>query len=152
MLSVVGKLYAGILEDRVCRVTMVLIDDEQGALEKGIKSMYVESSVTVMKEVKMKLVRRGVSFMEDGREWRLPGLLYADDLALCGKSEGDLRVMEGWFAEVCRRRRLKVNASKSKVMVLNGEEGLVCEVHVDRIRLEHVSVFKYLGWFGRIRE
>ena len=30
-------------------------------------------------------------------------------------------------------------------MVLNGEEGLECEVHIDRIRLEHVSEFKYLG-------
>ena len=34
---------------------------------------------------------------------------------------------------------------KGKVMVLNGEEGLECEVHVDGIRLEHVSEFKYLG-------
>ena len=30
----------------------------------------------------------------------------------------------------------KFNAGKSKVMVLNGEEGLECEVHVDKIRLE----------------
>ena len=30
-------------------------------------------------------------------------------------------------------------------MVLNGEEGLECEVHLDGIRLEHVSKFKYLG-------
>ena len=30
-------------------------------------------------------------------------------------------------------------------MVLNGEEGLECEVHVNGIRLEHVSEFKYLG-------
>ena len=30
-------------------------------------------------------------------------------------------------------------------MVMNGEEGLECEVHVDRVRLEHVSEFKYLG-------
>ena len=29
--------------------------------------------------------RRGVSFMEDGREWRLPVLLYADDLVVCGE-------------------------------------------------------------------
>ena len=28
-------------------------------------------------------------------------------------------------------------------MVLNGEEGLVFEVHVDRTRSEHVSEFKY---------
>ena len=51
----------------------------------------------------------------------------------------------GRFAEVCRRRRLKFNAGKSKVMVLNGEEILECKVHVNGIRLEHVSKFKYLN-------
>ena len=50
----------------------------------------------------------------------------------------------GRFADVCRRG-LKVNAGKSKVMVLSGEEGLECEVHVDGIRLDHVSEFKFLG-------
>ena len=30
-------------------------------------------------------------------------------------------------------------------MVLNGEDGLECKVHVDGIHLEHVSEFKYLG-------
>ena len=94
-------------------------------------------------EVKMGMGRRGVSFMEDGREWRLPDLLYADDLVLCGELEEDLRVV-GRFAEECKRRRLEVNAGKIKVMVLNGGEGLECKVHVDRIRLEHVSEFKYL--------
>ena len=49
------------------------------------------------------------------------------------------------FVEVYRRRGLEVNAGKSKVMVLNGEEGIDCEVHVDGIHLEHVSEFKYLG-------
>ena len=29
-------------------------------------------------------------------------------------------------------------------MVLNGEDGLECEVHVDGICLEHISAFKYL--------
>ena len=38
------------------------------------------------------------------------------------------------FAQVCRRRGLKFNAAKSKVMVLNEGEGLECEVHVDGIR------------------
>ena len=47
--------------------------------------------------------------------------------------------------EVCRRRGLKVKAVKSKVMVLNGEEGLECEVHINEVRLGHVSEFKYLG-------
>ena len=62
-------------------------------------------------------------FQEEGRESRLPGLMYADNLVLCGESEEDLRAIVGCFVEVCRRRGLKVNAGKSKVMVLGGEEG-----------------------------
>ena len=46
-------------------------------------------------EVKMGMGKRGVRFLEDGREWKLPGLLYADDLVLCGESEEDLRAMVG---------------------------------------------------------
>ena len=95
----------------------------------------------VMKEVKIRLERRGVSFLEDGRDWRMPGLLYVEDLVQCGESW----VMVGRLAEVCRRRELKVNAGKTKMMVLNGEEGLECEAHVDGIRLEHVWEFEYFG-------
>ena len=51
----------------------------------------------------------------------------------------------GRFVEVCRKRGLKVNAGKSKGIMLGGEEGLDCEVCVDGIRLDHVSEFKYLG-------
>ena len=52
----------------------------------------------------------------------MPGLLYVDDLVLCGESEEGLRAMVGRFVEVCRRRGLKHNAGKSKVMVLCGKE------------------------------
>ena len=52
----------------------------------------------------------------------------------------------GTFVEVCKRRDLKFNAGKSKVIMLGGEEGLECEVCVDGMRLEHVSEFKYLGY------
>ena len=55
-----------------------------------------------------------------------------------------IRAIVGRFIEVCRRRDLKVNAGKSKVMFLGGEEGLECEVCVKGIHLEHVSEFKYL--------
>ena len=51
-----------------------------------------------------------------------------------------------WFCVVSRTKGLKVNAGKSKVMVMNGEERLECEIHVDGVRLEHVSEFKYLGY------
>ena len=59
-----------------------------------------------MKEVKIGMGRKGVRLVEDGREWRLPGLLYAEDLVLCGDSEENLRVMVGWFAEVCTKKGL----------------------------------------------
>ena len=49
------------------------------------------------------------------------------------------------FLYVCKRRGLKVDAGKSKVVLLGGEEGLKCDVCVDGTRLEHVSQFKYLG-------
>ena len=50
-----------------------------------------------------------VRFQEEGREWRLSYLLYADDLDLCGELEEGLRALMGLFIEVCRRRGLKVN-------------------------------------------
>ena len=50
--------------------------------------------------------------------------MYTDDLVLYGELEQDLKVMVKHFVEVCRRRGLKVNADKSKVMVLDREEGL----------------------------
>ena len=58
---------------------------------------------------------------EDGREWKLPGDL-----------EEDLMAMVGCFVEVCRRRGLKVNANKSKKMVLGGKEESACETLVNR--------------------
>ena len=48
--------------------------------------------------------RRGVRFVEVGREWRLLGLLYADDFVLCDEVGEDLKEMVGQIVEVCRRR------------------------------------------------
>ena len=44
----------------------------------------------------------------------------------CVELEEDLRMMVGWLVEVCRRRGLKLNKGKIKVMVLNKKEGLEC--------------------------
>ena len=53
-------------------------------------------------------------------------------MVLYGESKEDLRAMVGCFVEVCRRG-LQLNAGKSKVMVLGGEEGVECDVYLDRI-------------------
>ena len=46
-------------------------------------------------------------FLENGREWKLPGLLYGDDLVLYGESEEDLRAMVGRLVDVCKRKGTK---------------------------------------------
>ena len=97
----------------------------------------------VMEEVKMGMGRMGVRFVEDERDCILYCLLYADDLVLCGKAKEDRKVIMECFVELGRRRSLKVNTDKSKVMVLGGEEGL--EIRVDGARLEQVLEFKYFG-------
>ena len=89
----------------------------------------------VMKEVKMGVkedgnkISRGVERVE------------TDDMVMCGESEENLKVIVECFVEVGKKRNLKVTANKSNVTVLDGEEGLEYEIHVDGTQLE----FKYLG-------
>ena len=97
----------------------------------------------MIKEVKVGMrSMMGVRFMEERKVWILPCILHADDLVLCGESEEDLKVMVECFVEMCRRKGLKVNADKGKVIVLGRKEGLECKIHVDGIKCQQ---FKYLG-------
>ena len=111
---------------------------------------YAVDMDAVMKDVKMEMGRRGVRFQEEEREWRLPGLLYADHLVLCGELQEDLRAMVGHFVNVCTRRSLKVNAGKSKVMVLGGEGG-ECKVCEDGMRWSMYRNLNIWDYFGQIR-
>ncbi len=43
--------------------------------------------------------------------------LYADDTVLLAESDGMLQRIVDEFDRICKRRELKVNAGKSKVMV-----------------------------------
>src|SRR5678816_2098238 len=47
----------------------------------------------VMKELEVEVAGDGVRMMENGREWRGPYLLFADDLVLCGESEESLKAL-----------------------------------------------------------
>ena len=47
--------------------------------------------------------------------------MYADNLVLCSESEGDLSD-DNMLFEVSKRRCLRVNADKSKMMILGGTE------------------------------
>ena len=87
----------------------------------------------------------GDRMMENGGEWRVLYLLYADDLVLCGESEESLRGLVERFGRVCKRWGLKVNVDRSKVMIVS-EDSPRCEVMLDDEQLEQVSEFKYLGY------
>ena len=54
---------------------------------------------------------------------------------MCSELEETLKVMARHFVEVCRRRGLKVNSEKSKMRILNGEEGLEFEVCVNGMKV-----------------
>ena len=62
----------------------------------------VQDRVEVKSMIDLVLLKKDI-FQEDGRGWRLPGFLYADNLVLHGESEEDLRAMVGHFFEVCKR-------------------------------------------------
>src|SRR5678816_4589043 len=99
----------------------------------------------VMKELEVGVAGNRVRMTENGDKWRVPYLLYADDLVLCGESEESLSGMVERFGRVCKRRGLKVNIDKSKVTVVS-EDSPQCEVMLDGEQLEQVSEFKYLGY------
>src|SRR5678816_3342672 len=94
----------------------------------------------VMKELEMGVAGNGVRMMENGGEWRVPNLLYADDLVLCGESEESLRGLVERFGRVCKRKGLKVNIDKSKVVVVS-EDSPQCEVMLDGEQLEHCLLY-----------
>ena len=73
--------------------------------------------------MKMGMGWMGMRLLEEGREWRLPYLLYAVDLVLCGES--GLKVMVRRSHEMCRRRGVKANADNiSDFVRWKGEIGL----------------------------
>ena len=65
--------------------------------------------------------------------------MYGNDMVLCTKLEEALKMKARHFVEVCKESALKFNEYKSKVMVLEGKEGSVCEIILDGRLLEHAS-------------
>ena len=56
-------------------------------------------------EVKLGMGNMGVGFILYGKEWKLPGYLYANSLVLGGELEEDMKVMVGNFVGMCKRRQ-----------------------------------------------
>ena len=63
----------------------------------------------------------------NGEGWAVVACLFADDTVLLAESERELQRVVDEFYNVCRRRKLKVNVGKSKVMVFERKEVEVCK-------------------------
>ena len=77
---------SGCIRVKGCASEQFRIDSgvrQGGIMSPWLFNVYMDGVI----EVKMEMGWRGVSFLEDGRERRLPDLLYSDDLVLCGESE-----------------------------------------------------------------
>ena len=114
-----------------------------------------------IREMKAKVGDVGARLNLNGESWRVVTCLFADDTVLLAESERQLQKVVDEFHKVCLRRKLKVNAGKSKVMVFERREMEVCDfsmpyrVEVPAVRrcnialggekMEEVSQFKYLG-------
>ncbi len=75
-----------------------------------------------MKEMKCKVGNTGANLRLKGEVWSVVTCLFADDTVLLAESEGDLQRVVNAFYSKCKRRKLKVNAGKSKVMVIERRE------------------------------
>ena len=72
-------------------------------------------------------------------------LLYADDALLVAESEDELQGMLERFHVSTKSMDLRINVSKTKVMVFGGEEGDAVNVTLNGESLERVDEFVYLG-------
>ncbi len=86
--------------------------------------------------------------------------LYADDTMLLAESEGMLQRIVDEFDTICKRRKLKMNPGKSKVMVFEGAKDQTinfaksyrvgsyaihgCKIWLGKEVMEEVNEFKHL--------
>ena len=70
-----------------------------------------------IREMKVTVWDVGARLNVRGVEQPLVAGLCADDTVLLAESEGMLQLIVNEFDRVCKRRQLKLNAGKSKVMV-----------------------------------
>jgi hypothetical protein len=88
-----------------------------------------------------------------GRE-KVWSLAFADDMVIVAKSEREMKAMMRNLEKYVRKKKLEVNAEKTKMMVFNkrkrkNEES---EWKWEESKTERVNEFKYLGYTHLQRE
>ncbi len=93
----------------------VVVGVRQGCImSPWLFNIYMDGCI---REMKVKVRDLGARLNARGMEQPLVAGLYADDTVLLAENERMLQRIVDEFERVCKRRKLKVNASKSKVRV-----------------------------------
>ncbi len=111
-----------------------------------------------IREMKVRVWDLGARLNVRGVEQPVVAGLYADDTVLLAECKGMLQMTVYEFDRVCKRRKLKVNAGKSKVIVFErateqtinfakpyraGSEAILeCKIWLGRERMEEVNEFR----------
>ncbi len=75
-----------------------------------------------MREMKAKVGIIGARMKLNGVDWSVTACLFTDDTVLVAESERGLQRVVDQFHSVCSRRKLRVNAGKTKVMVFERKD------------------------------
>ncbi len=73
------------------------------------------------------MINAGPKLRLNGEVGSVVTWLFAEDAVLPAESEEDLQRVVNEFYSVCKRRKLKVNVGKSKVMVFERIPGRGCD-------------------------
>ena len=114
-----------------------------------------------MREIKVKIRNVDTRLKINGMGWSVVASVFADDTVLFAESEEELQKTVDEFYSIYTRKKLKVNAGKSKVIVFKRREVEVvdfntpyrrsvsavgrCEVLLGGERIEEEKQLKYLG-------
>ena len=111
----------------------------------GLFNLFMDG---VVREVKARIGDRGLGLIEGGnrQNWTINQILFADDTASVVDTEETLQQLVTEFDRVCKRRKLKVNVDKSKLLRCSKEDPVPrLQIQLGDKQLEQVDSFKYLG-------
>jgi len=145
ILSVIKSMYNNISSKVKCQNTL----SESFTCNLGVRQGECLSPFLFslfLNDIEESFLAKGVEGIEIG-DLKLLLLLYADDIILFAKDAQELQYSLDVLEDYCKRWRLTVNTTKTKIMIFQKGGRLPSNLHFtyDGHDLEIVKIFKYLG-------
>lgn len=144
------KAIESLYDNNKCYVRKNNLQTEKFRIEEGLRQGGVMSPalfITVMDDV-IKAITSRVKKVHIGYNKLKPiGIsecAFADDVMICASKEEDLRESLIIWGDELKKRNLKMNISKTKVMVI-GQNNRNLNIAVNNESIEQVDQYKYLG-------